>query len=138
MLYPLQLWHDNMNVSKISAVTLLISDMKKSVDFYTKIPNFNLVYGGSDTQFTSFLIGGTASSFLNLRLSVAHSTNFGRIIFYTDDVDELFAYMENDATISGLGKLESKPQDATWGERFFHALDPDGYKMSFATPIGDQ
>jgi len=46
--------------------------------------------------------------------------------------------MENDAAISGLGKLESKPQDATWGERFFHALDPDGYKMSFATPIGDQ
>ena len=38
----------------------------------------------------------------------------------------------------GLGKLESKPQDATWGERFFHALDPDGYKLSFATPIGDQ
>jgi len=61
-----------------------------------------------------------------------------RIIFYTDDVDELFAYMQDDKTISGLGKLESKPQDATWGERFFHMLDPDGYKMSFATPIGNE
>ena len=37
-----------------------------------------------------------------------------------------------------LGKFESKPQDATWGERFFHMLDPDGYKMSFATPLGDE
>jgi catechol 2,3-dioxygenase-like lactoylglutathione lyase family enzyme len=127
-----------MKVTKISAVTLSVSDMKKSVDFYSKIPNFKIVYGGPDSQFTSFLIEDTTKSYLNLRLNEKHSTGSGRIIFYVDDVDELFAYMENDETISGLGKLESKPQDATWGERFFHALDPDGYKMSFATPIGDQ
>ena len=127
-----------MKVTKISAVTLSVSDMKKSVDFYSKIPNFKIVYGGPDSQFTSFLIEDTAKSYLNLRLNVKHSTGSGRIIFYVDDVDELFTYMENDETISGLGKLESKPQDATWGERFFHVLDPDGYKISFATPIGDQ
>ena len=127
-----------MKVSKISAVTLLVSNMKRSVDFYSKIPDFKIVYGGSEAQFTSFLIDNAVKSYLNLKLNKTHSTDFGRIIFYTDDVDELFAYMENDETISGLGKLESKPQDATWGERFFHALDPDGYKMSFATPIGDQ
>ena len=126
-----------MKVSKISAVTLLVSDMKRSVDFYSKIPDFKIVYGGSEAQFTSFLIDNAVKSYLNLKLNKTHSTDFGRIIFYTDDVDELFAYMENDKTISVLGKLESKPQDATWGERFFHALDPDGYKLSFATPIGD-
>jgi len=126
-----------MKVSKISAVTLLVSDMKRSVEFYSKIPNFKMVYGGSEAQFTSFLIDDAVKSYLNLKLDKARSPNFGRIIFYTDDVDELFAYMENDATISGLGKLESKPQDATWGERFFHTIDPDGYKISFATPIGD-
>jgi catechol 2,3-dioxygenase-like lactoylglutathione lyase family enzyme len=122
-------------VSKISAVTLLVSDMKRSVDFYSKIPNFKIVYGGSDSQFTSFLIDDSVNSYLNLKLNETHSTNFGRIIFYTDDVDELFAYMQDDETISALGKLESRPQDALWGERFFHVLDPDGYKMSFATPI---
>ena len=126
-----------MKISKISAVTLPTDDMKKSVNFYSKIPNFKIVYGGPDSQFTSFLIEDTAKSYLNLKLYRTHSTGSGRIIFYVDDVDELFAYMKNDETISGLGKLESKPQDATWGERFFHALDPDGYKMSFATPIGD-
>ena len=125
-------------MSKISAVTLLVSDTKRSVDFYSKIPNFKIVYGGSDTQFTSFLIDDTVKSYLNLKLNKTHSTDFGRIIFYTDDVDELFAYMQNDKTVSGLGKFESKPQDATWGERFFHMLDPDGYKMSFATPISDE
>ena len=126
-----------MKVTKISAVTLPISDMKKSVDFYSKIPNFKMVYGGPDSQFTSFLIEDTAKSFLNLKLNITHSPNFGRIILYVDDVDEIFTYMENDETISELGKLESKPQDATWGERFFHMLDPDGYKLSFATPISD-
>jgi len=127
-----------MKVTKISAVTLLISDMKKSVEFYSKIPNFNLVYGCSDSQFTSFLIDDMSKSYLNLKLKKTHSTDFGRIIFYVDDVDKFFTYMQNDETISVLGKLESKPQDATWGERFFHVLDPDGYRLSFATPIGDE
>jgi len=126
-----------MKVTKISAVTLLVSDMNRSVDFYSRIPNFKIVYGGPDSQFTSFLIDDTAKSFLNLKLNKTHSPNFGRIIFYTDDVDELFAYMQNDETISVLGKLESKPLDSSWGERFFHVVDPDGYKMSFATPISD-
>ncbi len=129
-----------MKVTKISAITLRISDMKKSVNFYSRIPNFKIVYGGSDSQFTSFLIDDVAKSYLNLRINevAAEATHWSRIIFYTDDVDELFAYMENDETISALGKLESKPEDATWGERFFHILDPDGYKLSFATPISDE
>jgi len=126
-----------MKVSKISAVTLLVSDMKRSVNFYSKIPNFKIVYGGSEAQFTSFLIDDTVKSYLNLKLNETHSTDFGRIIFYTDGVDDLFTYMQDDKTVSELGKFESKPQDAIWGERFFHMLDPDGYKLSFATPLGN-
>ena len=129
-----------MKVTKISAITLRISDMKKSVEFYSKIPNFKIVYGGSDSQFTSFLIDDASKSYLNLRINevAAEATHWSRIIFYVDDVDELFDYMENDETISRLGNLESKPVDAAWGERFFHVLDPDGYKLSFATPIRDE
>ena len=129
-----------MKVTKISAITLRISDMKKSVDFYSKIPNFKIVYGGSDSQFTSFLIDDVSKSYLNLRINEvsAEATHWSRIIFYVDDVDELFDYMENDETISRLGNLESKPVNAAWGERFFHVLDPDGYKLSFATPIRDE
>jgi len=94
-----------MKVTKISAVTLSVSDMKKSVDFYSKIPNFKIVYGGSDSQFTSFLIDDASKSYLNLRINevAAEAPHWSRIVFYVDDVDELFAYMENDETISGLG-----------------------------------
>ncbi len=127
-----------MKVTKISAVTLPVHNMKNSVNFYSKIPNFKIVYGGPEAQFTSFLIDDTVKSYLNLKLNETHSTDFGRIIFYTDDVDDLFTYMQDDKTVSELGKFESKPQDATWGERFFHMLDPDGYKLSFATPLGNE
>ena len=132
-----------MKVTKISAVTLPISDMKKSVKFYSKIPNFKVVYGGPDARFTSFLIDDVVKSYLNLKLSTefsptGHVSENTRIIFYTDDVDELFTYMQDDKTVSELGKFESKPQDAIWGERFFHMLDPDGYKLSFATPLGNE
>jgi hypothetical protein len=28
-----------------------------------------------------------------------------------------------------------RPRDATWNERYFHFLDPDGHELSFATPL---
>jgi hypothetical protein len=31
--------------------------------------------------------------------------------------------------------FENEPKDATWGERYFHVREPDGYQLSFATPI---
>jgi uncharacterized glyoxalase superfamily protein PhnB len=27
------------------------------------------------------------------------------------------------------------PQDASWGERYFHMADPDGHELSFARPF---
>jgi uncharacterized glyoxalase superfamily protein PhnB len=27
------------------------------------------------------------------------------------------------------------PRDASWGERYFHMLDPDGHELSFARPL---
>ena len=27
------------------------------------------------------------------------------------------------------------PQDASWGERYFHMRDPDGHELSFAPPL---
>ena len=58
-----------------------------------------------------------------------------RIIFQTEDVDTLYYYLRNDDTVSNLGKFETKPTDADWGERYFQMRDPDGYEIVFATPI---
>ena len=89
-----------MKVTKISAVTLSVSDMKKSVDFYSKIPNFKIVYGGSDNQFTSFLIEDATKSYLNLKLIESISVTLGdvpkiRVLFFTSDPPPC-------STVSGL------------------------------------
>jgi uncharacterized glyoxalase superfamily protein PhnB len=61
--------------------------------------------------------------------------DFGRIIFHTEDVDKLYFYLKDDDNISKLISFENEPINAPWGERFFHIRDPDGYQLSFATPI---
>ena len=55
--------------------------------------------------------------------------DFGRIIFYSEDVDELYSRFTNDASISELVSFENEPINTSWGERFFHILDPDGYQI---------
>jgi hypothetical protein len=30
---------------------------------------------------------------------------------------------------------QKTPQDASWGERYFHISDPDGHELSFPHPI---
>ena len=130
-----------LNVYKISAVTLLIKDMNISCMFYSKIPGFKLAYGGSPSDlFTSYEIQNS-SVFLNLELfemtnnQESQSKNDVKIILHTEDVDELYYYFKNDKNISRLILFENAPTDASWGERYFHIRDPDGYLLSFAKTI---
>jgi len=115
-----------MNIKRISGVTLAVKDMKKSVDFYANVLGLRMLYGGSDASFTSFDVGGT---FLNLEAGEPSAEDWGRIIFHVDSVDKLFDYMKN------KGFKVNEPRNAYWGERFFHASDPDGHELSFAQPI---
>ena len=135
-----------MKVYKISAVTLSIKNMEKSCKFYSRIPGFKVVYGGSnDDTFTTFKIGEDITMYLNLELRTNNNNittthidnrrNFGRIIFHTEDVDGLYSRFKNDVSLSELISFENEPTNALWGERFFHIRDPDGYQLSFATPI---
>jgi len=132
-------------VYKISAITLSVKNMEKSCKFYSRIPGFKIVYGGSnDDTFTTFKIGEDITMYLNLELRtdinttnmhVVNRRNFGRIIFHTEDVDVLYSHFKSDASISELVSFENEPMDALWGERFFHIRDPDDYQLSFAMPI---
>ena len=137
-----------MRVYKISAVTLSVKNMEKSCKFYSIIPGFKVAYGGSSSDsFTTFEIGegSTYKMYLNLEVkrnidsTISHHSDkmdFGRIIFYSVDVDELYSRLTNDASISELVSFENEPMNASWGERFFHMRDPDGYQLSFAMRIG--
>lgn len=130
---------DNLTeVYRISAVTLIIKNMETSCSFYSQIPGFKLVYGGSPNDtFATFEIGKhIPKEYLNLELNAHYAgKHFGRIIFHTEDVDKLYSYMRSNHNVSNLISFEDEPKDASWGERFFHIREPDGYQLSFATTI---
>lgn len=115
-------------IQSISALTLATHDMARAVRFYRAL-GFELRYGGADASFTSFSVG---TSYLNI-VAAAPDTRWswwGRAIFYVADVDALYAR----AIQAGL-EPSFPPSDASWGERYFHLVDPDGHELSFARPL---
>jgi catechol 2,3-dioxygenase-like lactoylglutathione lyase family enzyme len=117
-----------MTFDHLSAVTLAVSDMARSVRFYRAL-GFEVRYGGEGAGFTSFTVG---NSFLNLDGSLEYSGvgRWGRAIFYVSNVDAVYER----ALAAGLHP-SAPPRDAEWGERYFHILDPDGHEISIARPL---
>jgi catechol 2,3-dioxygenase-like lactoylglutathione lyase family enzyme len=114
-------------VEKISAVTLRVADMHSSVRFYRDVLGLEIIYGGENSAFTSMQ---TADGAPVLNLEQGDSgTRWGRLIFHVVDVDYVWAHLTK------KGFRPDPPQDASWGERYFHMLDPDGHELSFARPI---
>ena len=116
-----------MQVESINAVTLAVHDMRRSVRFYAAL-EFSVRYGGERAAFTSLHAG---SGYLNL---IAQPPDrrwswWGRVIFHVSDVDAFYRR----AVEQGLAPTTS-PEDAPWGERYFHISDPDGHELSFAHP----
>ena len=117
-----------MTVQRISAVTLAVADMARAMDFYRAKVGLKLLYGGEDASFSSFRVGG---GYLNLILCpTGRHTRWGRLIFHVDDVDALHRRL----LTAGLTPATA-PEDAAWGERYFHINDPDGHELSFACPL---
>jgi catechol 2,3-dioxygenase-like lactoylglutathione lyase family enzyme len=117
-----------MTIESLSAITLAVSDMPRSVRFYAAL-GFRIRYGGEQADFTSFTAGG---SYLNLALrgSFDGAAAWGRAIFYVSDVDAA----HERALAAGL-RPSTQPRDAEWHERYFHILDPDGHEISLAKPL---
>ncbi|MEE8132698.1 MAG: VOC family protein [Nitrososphaerales archaeon] len=110
-------------IMRVSAITLRVSSMVKSLSFYRDVLHLQLVYGSEESSFSSFDLNGT---YLNIELSDDINKKWGRIIFHCDDVDAMHDYLKS------VGYDASKPRNGTWGERFFHIEDPDGHEISIA------
>ena len=110
-------------IQHISAVTLAVDDMIRSIEFYRKL-GFGLLYGGERAAFSSLRAG---EAFVNLIASEAHDRRWwGRVIFRVDDVDALYR------SLNAQALAPESPKDASWGERYFQLIDPDGHELSFA------
>jgi catechol 2,3-dioxygenase-like lactoylglutathione lyase family enzyme len=115
-------------IEKISAVTFRVVNMKTSVRFYRDMLGMELLYGGEQASFSSLRANDAESAILNLELG-AGAQRWGRMIFHVTDVDALWTYLKE------KGFDPEPPRDASWGERYFHMLDPDGHELSFARPL---
>lgn len=113
-----------MSIDHISAVTFAVADMARALAFYEKC-GFEIVYGGPEADFTSLRAG---PGYVNLILQRGYTGRWwGRTIFRVDSADGQYRRLVD----AGL-RPEAEPEDAPWGERFFHILDPDGHELSFA------
>jgi catechol 2,3-dioxygenase-like lactoylglutathione lyase family enzyme len=115
-------------LERISAVTLRVTNMRESVRFYRDVLGMELLYGGEDAGFSSLRAKDAQSAILNLEQG-DRVTRWGRLIFYVTDVDALWTHLTE------RGFHPEIPQDASWGERYFHMPDPDGHELSFARPL---
>jgi catechol 2,3-dioxygenase-like lactoylglutathione lyase family enzyme len=115
-------------IEKISAITLRVSNMEAALRFYCDLLGLQLVFGGPQAPFSSLRTRETEFPILNLERGPAVKA-WGRMIFHVSDVDQFWALLQNH------GCHPQHPQDASWGERYFHALDPDGNELSFARPL---
>ena len=117
-----------MKVERISAVTFRVSNMKASVQFYRDVLGMEVLYAGGTAGFSSLRAKDADSAILNLEQG-ERVNGWGWLIFHVADVDALWRRFNK------LGFEPEKPQNASWGERYFHLLDPDGHELSFARPL---
>lgn len=127
---------------EINAITFHVSDMARSLSFYTAL-GFDVAYGGPDEPFTSLRMGAAqgktptsdrwAHNHVNLQLVegfVQAGGAWGRVVFHVADPDAIHAI----CCAAGFPP-DMAPSDAPWGERYFHVKDPDGHELSFARPL---
>jgi LAO/AO transport system kinase len=114
--------------SEVNAITLFVSNMERSIDFYRRM-GLDLRFGGSDSSFSTMSLG---ANYVNLELQpdAMPIKTWGRPVFFVPDPDALHSI----ALTAGLGP-HAEPSDAPWGERYFHISDPDGHELSFARPL---
>ena len=115
-------------IEKISAITLRVMNMKASVQFYRDVLGMELLYGGERASFSSLRASDSASAIVNLEQGDS-MPRWGRLIFHVTDVDAFWTHLKE------RGFNPEIPRDASWGERYFHMLDPDGHELSFARPL---
>jgi catechol 2,3-dioxygenase-like lactoylglutathione lyase family enzyme len=116
------------NVEKISAITLRVADMRRSVRFYRDVLGMEVLYGDEQGGFSSLRAKGTTNLILNLEEGPT-AVAWGRLVFYVPDVDGFSRYLNE------KGFQSESPRDGSWGERYFHMYDPDGHELSFARPL---
>jgi catechol 2,3-dioxygenase-like lactoylglutathione lyase family enzyme len=109
-----------MEEASLAGLTLHVSDLERSLEFYKRLPGARVVVHRPD-EFDMLRIGHGRLGLLQARLP----TPF-RLEFESADLGTLYEELR----MVGI-EPESPPQSRQWGEIDFRAVDPDGNIVEF-------
>ncbi len=124
---------------------IYVSDLRRSVDFYTEKLGFSLVgywdgeekaikptYDEAHTPGFAMVRAGEARVGLHIWEGESAPPAGGvGLDLRVDDVDAFYR------ELTERGVQASEPRDFPWGQRMIFLKDPDGHPWSFYSPIGD-
>ncbi len=116
--------------ASLEGLTLHVASVERSRDFYLGIPGAELVHQRGD-EFALLRIGRSHLGLLNRRFLRDGGPGFHmEISTSADGVDALY-----DRVREGGIEPTGPPRDRPWGERTFHATDPDGNLVEFDSSL---
>jgi catechol 2,3-dioxygenase-like lactoylglutathione lyase family enzyme len=118
--------------TSLEGLTLHVDDVARSRDFYLRIPGAVLL-AERPGAFALVGIGDGRLGLLNRQFLPAGAPGFHiEISTSADDVDALYESVRE----AGI-QTDDQPADRPWGERTFHATDPDGNRLEFDSTGAD-
>lgn len=118
--------------TSLEGLTLHVESVERSRDFYLAIPGAKLLSQRGD-EFALMQIGRTKLGLLNRRFLRAGGPGFHlEVSTSTAGVDRLYDHVR----AAGI-EPDGPPRDRSWGERTFHAIDPDGNMVEFDSRLGE-
>ena len=115
------------------------SDIKVSLDFYTKLLDFKVVQA-PDPDPKSFM---SMHAFLERDESFVHLSQhsgdgvFGSVIYVRiKNIDKVYNdFLSNGLELQDKAGITMQPVEQTWGMKEFSVVDPDGNRVTFGQQL---
>lgn len=116
--------------------TVRCRNMKTSLDFYTRVLDFERADGADGVEDPAFTVLARGADRLFLSSHRGDGAFGQAIVVTTDDVDGLVRRfrdrgLRTPGNPEAPGEVHEGPIDQTWGAREFYVDDPDGNTLRF-------
>lgn len=120
---------------------IYVSDVEKTVSFYKKVFDLNLLFMHESKEYAELDTGSTKLAFVSERLGVMNCGEFRKnnigelppgfeISFVSDNVDEAYKTACENGAVS-----VQEPVQKPWGQRVAHVKDFNGILVEICSPL---